>query len=158
MGVDSRRTESVSSRREGNEHTRRVDSRRTESTFSRRERDESTRRVDSRRIEFASSRREGDEPTRRVDSRRTESVSSRREGEEQISITFITQKGTIHRRAHNELIRKQVEHIRGQHVSGEGKHDPQAINEAIQDTKRESEAYIFSGQKMDGAEQDVTFT
>merc|ERR1712107_313559 len=137
MGVDSRRTESVSSRRERDESTRKVDSRRIEFASSRREGNEPSRRIYSRRIEFASSRREGDEPSRRVDSRRTESVSSRREGEEQISITFITQKGTIHRRAHNELIRKQVEHIRGQHVSGEGKHDPQAINEAIQDTKRE---------------------
>merc|ERR1712107_276941 len=54
--------------------------------------------------------------------------------------------------------RKQVEHIRGQHVSGEGEHDPLAIIEVIQDTKRESEAYIFSGQKMDGAEQGVILT
>ena len=70
----------------------------------------------------------------------------------------MTQKGTLHRRAHNELIREQGEHIGGQHVSGEGKHDTLAIIAAIQDTKRESEAYIFSGQKTDGAEQDVTLT
>merc|ERR1719204_1500237 len=80
--VDSKRTESVSSRREGNEPTRKIDSRRRESVSSRREGDEPTRRVDSGRTESVSSRREGDEPTRRVDSRRTKSVSSRREGNE----------------------------------------------------------------------------
>ena len=71
----------------------------------------------------------------------------------------MTQKGTLHnRRAHNELIRKQGEHILGQHVLGEGKLDPLAIIAAIQDTMRELEAYIFSGQKTDGAKQDVTMT
>ena len=70
----------------------------------------------------------------------------------------MTQKGTLYRRTYNELIRKQGEHISGQHVSGEGKHDTLAIIAAIQDTKRESEAYIFSGQKTDGAQQDVTLT
>merc|ERR1719192_363574 len=125
--MDSRRTEFPTSRREGDEPTRRVDSRRTESVSSRREGDESTRRVDFRRTESASSRREGNEPSRGIDSRRTECASSRREGEEPISITFMTQKGTLQRRAHNELIRKQGEHIRGKHVSGEGKHDTRAI-------------------------------
>ena len=70
----------------------------------------------------------------------------------------MTQKGTLYRRTYNELIRKQGEHISGQHVSGEGKHDTRAIIAAIQDTKRESGFYIFSGQKTDGAEQDVTMT
>merc|ERR1711962_1674597 len=126
------------------------------------EADEPTRRGDSRRTDSVSSRREEDEPTRRVDSIRTESVSSRREGEEPtrraISITFMTQKGTLYWRTYNELIRKQGEHISGQHVSGEGKHDTRAIIAAIQDIKRESGFYIFSGQKTDGAEQDVTMT
>ena len=70
----------------------------------------------------------------------------------------MTQKGTLYRRTYNELIRKQGENINGQHVSGEGKHDTLAIIAAIQDPKRESEAYIFSGQKTDGAKQDVTMT
>jgi len=61
----------------------------------------------------------------------------------------MTQKGTLHRRAPNELIRKQGEHISGQH-------DTMAISTAVQDTKRE--VFIFSGQKTDGAEQDVTLT
>jgi len=63
----------------------------------------------------------------------------------------MTQKGTLHRRASNELIRKQGEHISGQH-------DKMAISTAVQDTKRESEVFIFSGQKTYGAEQDVTLT
>ena len=63
----------------------------------------------------------------------------------------MAQKGTLHRRASNELIRKQGEHINGQH-------DTMAISTAVQDTKRESEVFIFSGQKTDGAEQGVTLT
>merc|ERR1711962_1550184 len=140
--------------KEADEPTRRGDSRRTDSVSPRREGDKPTRRVDSIRTESASSRREGEEPTRRVDSRRKGDELTRRA----ISITFMTQKGTLYRRTYNELIRKQGEHISGQHVSGEGKHDTRAIIAAIQDIKRESGFYIFSGQKTDGAEQDVTMT
>merc|ERR1712037_768759 len=140
--IDSRRKESVSSRREEDEATRSVDSRRRESVSPRREENEATRRVDSRRRESVSPRREEDEAIRRVDTRRKEHVSSRR-------------KEAVPSRREEEDATRRVDTRREVVESELG---TWTIRRAIQNKKQQPETNLFNEKETDGAVKERSET